>query len=146
MDTPVYRFYGPVTEYRYHFLSLSIEKEVVKIVRFSETKVADTYNLVLLDMMADGGENNDKTETKNKDMNVVLATVMQIVTDFLDKNLDCFVHIEGSDSKRRRVYQILINREYDRLINDYVIFGGNDNKKEVFEKGKTYSYFIISKR
>ncbi|TAH09462.1 MAG: hypothetical protein EAZ14_09065 [Runella slithyformis] len=115
MDTPVYRFYGPVTEYRYHFLSLSIEKEIVKIVRFSETKVADTYNFVLLDMMADGGESNDKTETKNKDMNVVLATVMQIVTDFLDKNLDCFVHIEGSDSKRRRVYQILINREYDRL-------------------------------
>lgn len=146
MDTPVYRFYGPVTEYRYHFLSLSIEKEIVKIVRFSETKVADTYNLVLLDMMADGGESNDKTETKNKDMNVVLATVMQIVADFLDKNLDCFVHIEGSDSKRRRVYQILINREYDRLINDYVIFGGNDNKKEVLEKGKTYSYFIISKR
>ena len=145
MDIPIYRFYGPITEYRYEFMSTSTDKKIIKIVRFSETIVDDTFNLVLLDMMPDGSESNDKIETKNRDMNTVLATVMQIITNFLDKNPTWFVHIEGSDPKRKRLYQILLNREYDHLT-DYVIFGGNDDQKTIFEKGKTYNYFIISKR
>ena len=146
MNIPIYKFYGPITEYRYEFLSISIEKKVIKVVRFSETDTEEIYNLVLLDIMPDGSESNDKTETKNKDMETILATVIAIITSFLHKNPTWFVHIEGSDIKRKRVYQILINREYDNLITDYVIFGGNGEERKVFEKGKNYQYFIITKR
>ena len=146
MDKPIYEFYGPIIEYRYAFLSISTEKQVIKVVRFSETEIEDTYNLVLLDIMPDGSESNDKTETKNKDMETVLATVIAIITSFLHENPTWFIHIEGSDIKRKRVYQILINREYTNLTTDYVIFGGNGDEREIFEKGKNYQYFIITKR
>ena len=29
----------------------------------------------------------------------------------------------------------------DIILTDYVIFGGNDDQKTIFEKGKTYNYF-----
>lgn len=148
MDTPIYPFEGPITEYRYNFSSVSTEKEVLKVVRFSETQLEDIYNLSLLDKLPDGRESNDKSETKNKDMDVVLATVMQIIVDFLDRNPPWIVYIEGSEEKRKRVYQILINREYDRLHDKFTILGGYDDytQLEPFERGKNYDCFMISKR
>lgn len=148
MDKPKYEFEGPVTEYRYNFTSISTTKEVEKIVRFSATTYEDIYNLSLLDRWADGGESSDKAETKNKDMDKVLATVLQIVVDFLDKNPDWVVYIEGSEAKRKRLYQILLNREYDQLKEKYKILGIFDgyNEVEPFGKGKEYDSFMISKR
>ncbi len=148
MDKPKYEFEGPVTEYRYNFTSVSTAKEVEKIVRFSATSYEGIYNLSLLDRWADGGESSDKAETKNKDMDKVLATVLQIVVDFLDKNPDWVVYIEGSEAKRKRLYQILLNREYDQLKEKYKILGIFDgyNEVEPFEKAKNYDSFMISKR
>lgn len=143
MDKRIYPFEGPVTEYRYNFRSVSSEKEVLKVVRFSETQLDDIYNLSLLDRLPEGSESTDKTESKNKDMNVVLATVMQIIVDFLDRNPLWIVYIEGSEEKRKRVYQILLNREYDRLHDKFVILGGYDDytQLEPFERGKKLRLF-----
>lgn len=145
MDTPIYKYIGPVIEYCYQFISVSLEKEAMKVVRFSELEQS-IYNLVLLDRYPDGSESNDMTETRNKDMPTVLATVMKIVTDFLHQYPSYFVHFQGSDARRARLYQILINREYDNLLTDYVVFGGIGDQYEIFEKGKTYQFFIITKK
>ncbi len=145
MDIPIYPFKGPITEYRYQFTSSSIDKNVAKVVRFSELS-DDMYNLALFDQQPDGSESSDMTETKNKDMNIVLATVMKIVVDFLHQKPTYFVFIQGSDSKRKRLYQILMNKEHQNLKGSYLIWGGNDTQTELFEKGKTYTFFVITKR
>jgi hypothetical protein len=146
MNTPIYEYIGPITEYRYQFTSLSTEKEVTKVVRFTPTTADMVYNLALFDQLSDGGESNDKTETRNKDMDKVLATVLGIIINFLHVNPFWFVYIEGSDNKRKRLYQILVNREYDRLKDNYLVFGGNGIEMESFEKGKSYEFFLIAKQ
>ena len=95
MDIPTYEFIGSITEYRYQFKSISIEKEVVKI-----------------------------------------------VADFLHQNPHWFVFIQGSDDRRKRLYQILMNRENERLVQTYVIWSVKEAHTEIFEKIKTSSFLL----
>ena len=87
MNEDSYSFEHPRIEYHYEFKSISTEREVRKIVSFTLTDLVDVYNLALLDVLPDG-QTSDMTETKNKDMILVLATVVQIIIDFFSKSPD----------------------------------------------------------
>ena len=144
MNENAYSFKDPRIEFHYEFRSVSAEKEVQKVVSFTLTDISGVYNLALLDVLPDG-QTSDITETKNKDMILVLATVVQIIIDFFSKNPGVYVLIRGSDSKRQRLYQILINREWDIIKEQFEVLGGNGLNLENFETNDTYEYFIISK-
>ena len=79
-------------------------------------------------------------------MRIVLATVMRIITDFLDKNPTVIVLFQGSDEKRQRLYRIVINREIETILQQFRIFGSIDNQIEVFESNRSYNFFLIIKR
>ncbi|MEI7581182.1 hypothetical protein [Runella sp.] len=145
MNETHYSFNQPQIEYRYDFVSISTDKEVHKRVLFTLTETEQVYNLALLDVLSNG-ETSDIVETKNKDMRIVLATVMRIITDFLDKNPTVIVLFQGSDEKRQRLYRIVINREIETILQQFRIFGSIDNQIEVFESNRSYNFFLIIKR
>ena len=144
MNEKPYFFEPPRIEYRYEFISVSEQKQVKKVVHFSPTDVEGLYNLALLDVLPNGST-SDVTETNNKDMATVLATVVQIVIDFFDKNPTNFVFIQGSDARRQRLYQIVINRELELIEKHFRVLGYDGKNIEVFQSDHTYEYFIISK-
>jgi hypothetical protein len=144
MDEPSYKFNKPRIEYRYDFTSISTEKEVQKIVLFTLTETENIYNLALLDVLANG-QTSDINETKNKDMKTVLATVMKIIQDFLDKNATAIVLFKGSEEKRQRLYRIIVNREIKVLQQSFRIFGSIDNEIELFQANREYNFFLIIK-
>lgn len=144
MNEVPYSFEPPRIDFRYEFISVSKQKQVKKVVHFSPTDVEGLYNLALLDVLYDG-KTSDLTETNNKDMNTVLATVVQIIIDFFDKNPTNFVFIQGSDARRQRLYQIVINRELELIQKHFRVLGYDGKNIEVFQSGQPYEYFIISK-
>ncbi len=145
MNEKPYPFKKIKTEFRYEFVSISESKEVKKIVVLTETKNEDIYNLALLDVVDDETV-SDISETKNKDMNTVMATVISIIGDFLNEHPQKLVLFRGSDDRRQRLYRIIISRELEVIKRSYNIFGQLPNKVEVFEIGKTYTAYIIGKR
>ena len=145
MNESPYLFTQPDITYRYEFTSVSTQKEIKKVVVLTLTELENVYNLALLDILPDG-ETTDMVESKNKDMTIVLATVIKIITDFLDKNPKVYVLIQGNDAKRQRLYQILINRDFESINKYFKVLGGNDSLIEPFQKNHSYEFFIVSKQ
>lgn len=145
MNETAYPFGQTRAEFRYEFTSISKQKEVRKVVLFSAGEDDQFYNLALLDILPDGST-SDITETKNQDMKTVLATVIQIVIHFLEKRPDAFILFQGSDQRRQRLYQTLINREYDRIKDTFVVRGVIDEIVEFFEPNRPYEFFIINRK
>lgn len=145
MNEISYSFEQPRIEYRYEFLSVSSSKQVRKLVLLTLTELEDIYNLALLDLLPNG-ETSDISESKNNDLKTILATVIKIVIDFLDKKPSTIILFQGSDEKRQRLYRIVINQELEELKNVFNIFGSISDEITLFEPNKPYDFFLISKK
>ena len=130
---------------RYEFYSKSEEKEIKKLVIFSERSNGGTYNLALLDVLEDG-QYSDLSETNNNDFQTVMATVIDILKDFLNEFPDKIVTFKGSDERRQRLYRIIIARELKSIIEHFNVFGLINENVEEFEQNVKYKLFIIKKR
>jgi hypothetical protein len=145
MEEKHYQFERPISEIRYNFRSISQDKEVAKRVIFTTSDYQNIYNLALVDVLEDGTL-SDITESRNKDMITILATVIKIIEDFLDKHPEKFLIFQGSDERRQRLYRLVISRELNNLQKHFSIFGGIEgNKAEPFRPNKAYDYFLILK-
>jgi hypothetical protein len=129
---------------RYEFYSKSEEKEVKKLVIFSERSNGGTYNLALLDVLEDG-QYSDLSETNNNDFQTVMATVIDILKDFLNEFPDKIVTFKGSDERRQRLYRIIIARELTSISKTFNIFGLINGNIEEFKQNIKYELFIIKK-
>lgn len=107
MNEISYPFEQPRIEYRYEFLSVSFSKQVRKLVLLTLTELEDVYNLALLDLLPNG-ETSDISESKNNDLKTILATVIKIVIDFLDKKPSTIVLFQGSAENAKDFIELLL--------------------------------------
>lgn len=145
MEEKYYPFERPISEIRYNFKSISKEKEVSKRVIFTTSDYQNFYNLALVDVFDDGSV-SDISETRNKDMITVFATVIKIVEEFLNQYPETFLVFQGSDKRRQRLYRLIIGREMSNIQKNFIVLGGFENSQpEHFQINQEYDYFIISK-
>ena len=146
MEENPYPFYLKNLDARYEFSSISNEKIVHKAVTFTQIPVNDFYNLALLDILADGKE-SDMAVSDNQDLPTILATVIKIVEDFLNKFPEKIVTFKGSDNRRTRLYRIVISKEIDKIQEKFIVLGLLENGEyELFETNQNYRAFLIIKK
>ncbi|WP_064197927.1 MULTISPECIES: DUF6934 family protein [Emticicia] len=145
MTEKPYPFSLTRTEFRYEFVSVSQDKAVQKVVLFTQTDSPLIFNLALLDVL-ENGKMSDVSVTNNDDLRTVLATVIKIIEDFLNKNQDRFVVFRGSDDRRQRLYRIVIGRELELLQQNFQIWGVVDNELTIFELNKEMDFYLIGKK
>lgn len=144
MEQNPYQFARTRTEFRYEFMSKSAEKEVKKIVLFTESTSSNVFNLALLDDLGNGNY-SDITESNNNDLVTIMATVIKIIEDFLNSKPDSFVIFRGSDARRQRLYRIIISRELAKIQEKFEVRGIIDNEILAnFEPNKPFDYFVIN--
>lgn len=144
MDEKAYPFQQSRIDYRYTFLSKSSKKEIKKVVIFSKIQ-ENIYNLALLDEL-ENGQLSDITESKNEDLTTIMATIIQIIHNFLSKNSENFVVFRGSDERRQRLYRIVISRDISKILKEFEVYGGiGDDSIHFYEPNKNYDYFLIKK-
>lgn len=143
MDKPFYEFEIRPQNFRYEFKS-SGHKEIDKVVLFQNMEIPNYYNLVLADILKDGSI-DDLVESNNGDMETILSTVIQIIFAFLTQNPKAKVYFTGSDLKRTRLYNIILSKEYEKLV-DFEVKGLRDNKLYKFIPNTTFDAFVISKK
>ncbi len=145
MNEKPYPFSLTRTEFRYEFVSVSQNKAVQKVVLFTQTDSPLIFNLALLDLL-ENGKMSDVSVTNNDDLRTVLATVIKIIGDFLNKNQYRFVVFRGSDDRRQRLYRIVIGRELELLQESFQIWGVVDNELTIFELNKEMDFYLIGKK
>lgn len=144
MEEKSYQFARTRTEFRYEFSSVSVEKEVKKVVLFTETSSSDVFNLALLDDLGNGNY-SDITESNNNDLITIMATIFKIVDDFLNTKPNSFVIFRGSDIRRQRLYRIIISRELAKIQEKFEVRGIIDNEMVIdFVPNKPVDYFVIN--
>lgn len=142
MQEQFYPFTLQDREFRYEFISKSPEKQVNKVVLLTLTDNHQVYNLALLDVLEDGSL-CDLVETKNKDFKIVLATVFRVIIHFLEAKPSHYVVFSGSDSRRHRLYRIVLSKEQKEISKIFRVWGIVDGIYEEFCSDTDYQYYLI---
>ncbi len=143
MNQPTYKIQVN-EENTYSFISVGRRGLILKVVRFDEIE-PDVFNLGFGDFDFEKQTLSDSIVSDNGDMEKILATVVSILSDFLQNNPKFSVFIVGSTSSRTRLYQIAINRYYEDFKVYFEIFGFQNSEFEVFQKNVNYESFLVRK-
>jgi hypothetical protein len=101
------------------------------------------YNLALLDYDQDSQTADDEVVTNNQDMPKVLATVGQIVIDFLKSMPNARILITGNSEIRQKLYARIMRNNQEELLQHYVLLGVINGKEVLFEALKYQNYQSI---
>jgi len=117
-------------------------RKISKVIEY--VKVAEhTYNLAFGDIN-ENGELDDLSVSANRDMEKVLATVVQTIFVFFEMNPEITLFFQGSTPARTRLYQIVITKEKANWTEDFLIQGICDEQIEPFESNRPYTAFLIN--
>jgi hypothetical protein len=109
-------------------------------------KIEKVCNLAFGDRNYLTGEIDDKVVTDNGDSEKVLASVVAAVYAFCDKKPDALIYATGSSAARTRLYKMGINKYYDIVHEDFIIFGQSESEWERFVKEKNYEAFVVQRK
>ena len=141
MNQPSYEFTIQDDAQTFDFESIG-KHTIKKKILYQNTSRKPFYNLALVDVLDDDSF-DDTIESRNGDMEKILATVVNTLPIFFEQFPEAIVLFKGSDERRTRLYQIIINKEMDGISHTFTFLGINDNKFEPFIKNKTYDGFAI---
>lgn len=147
MEIERYEIENNVNSVYFEFISIGSQGSIVKVIKY--TKINDeplVYNLGFGDKNLTHETIDDKAVTNNGDTDRVLATVAFTIYAFYKEFPDANVYLSGSTTSRTRLYQININKFYDYISKDFIIYGELEQGFERFEKGVNYQGFFILKK
>lgn len=72
-----------------------------------------------------------------------MAKVIKTMFVFFEKYPSCSIVIEGSTPRRTRVYNWLLDRYLDELMDNFIVHGFKKGVVELFQKQTNYSSFEI---
>ncbi|WAC14793.1 DUF6934 family protein [Dyadobacter pollutisoli] len=90
---------------------------------------------------------DDKIQTRNDDMRLILGTITVIVLEFLQNYPFAYVYAEGSTLARTRLYQREISKILDELPGDLLLYGlisAEDIGFIKFRRGINFEGFLLS--
>lgn len=127
----------------YAFFSEGPKEKIEKLIQFSLVEGNNVFNLVYGDCDPDSGEIDDMIVTDNDDSEKVFATVVAAVYSFCEKFPDAWVYTTGSTASRTRLYHMGINKYFDIVKNDFIIYVITQNGWERYIKSNNYQAFVI---
>ena len=126
-------------------MSVGPRGSIQKVVRFKRVRDG-IFNLVFGDWGEVSEIIDDKVITNNGDREKVLATVADIVIQFIDLYPSAFIFAQGSTGSRTRLYQMGINANLPLVSQHLYIEGFLNGEWQSFKKGKNYSAFLVCAR
>jgi hypothetical protein len=116
---------------------------VFKLVEFEEIG-SQRYNLAFGDFV--DGVFLDSVVTNNFDILKTISTVAEAIYRFFDNYPDAILEIEAIDEKRLRLYNRILNRKLDEIVENLNLFGYVDGQREVFQPNRSYQKFEIQRK
>lgn len=130
---------------RFQFQSIGKRGVFEKVILF-QLLADDIYNLALLDYDLDSQKYSDLSVTDNGDMLEIFATLLNVITEFLNEYKSKKIYFEGSTPSRTRLYQIVINKIYNPHNQDLIILGLKNKEWYQFEPNINFEGFLIEKK
>ena len=145
MDLQKYQLSAENSLKIFEFVSIGPIGNIPKLIKFSETHLKDFYNLGFGDKNLETGDIDDKVVSNNGDSNKVLATVVSAIYAFTDLNPETWVYATGSTKARTRLYRMGISKYYDRVSQDFEVYGLKDEMWIKFDKEVDFEAFVVKR-
>lgn len=145
MEKPSYHFKASPDALVYEFESINGAKYIRKVVVY-EPLIEELYHLGFGDL-TENGDIDYKIQSKNKDMDKVLMTVVKTMFLFFERYPDKKIVFGGSTESRSRLYRQIIARFIEKAELYFDIEGFiTDGTQEKFQKNRDYYAFLISQK
>jgi hypothetical protein len=131
--------------FSYEFDSISEHKTIRKgVVYVPYPEDENIYQLAFGNLL-DGNRIDVLDKSANHDMEMILATVIRTLLDFLELYPEKSVIFTRSTGSRTRLYRATISKMFDSLQDILSVYGVTyDLEREPFDKNKDYYAFLIS--
>ncbi|QSW88299.1 hypothetical protein J0383_18800 [Flavobacterium endoglycinae] len=155
MDYPKYELSASTDNLVFKFVSNGTNGDIPKAIVYKITDNENIYNLGFGDVISIDpitGELNldDLVESKNGDMEKIIATVAHSAYIFSKKYPDRLIFFRGSTPVRTRLYRSAISREFEELSKTFEIYGAEIKNGEVinvsFNNNKNFFGFYIKRK
>jgi hypothetical protein len=118
MKDKIYQ-YSRIQGTRYTFTSVG-KRRIVKQVIFTPTGIRNVINMGFGDLMPDGTI-DVKVNSNNGDIVRVLATTVEILSDFTFMNPNTRIFFAGSTEERTRLYTRILKTYYPNFSKQFII-------------------------
>lgn len=158
MHIKPYKLKTDTHKLRYELISSGVNnQQQSKIIEFQEFKLNELedlsahkyfhgcdsiFNLAFGDT-EDGEVFSDDTVTNNGDMLIVLRTVALAVENFLLEHPNSVIPFRGSSKSRTRLYRMHLNKFYEEISSQFMIFSAYNGEIRGFESGVNAQAFFI---
>ncbi|MCU0324740.1 MAG: hypothetical protein MUF45_05745 [Spirosomaceae bacterium] len=144
---PHYSFEVSSSKLVYEFESTSDTKTIRKVVIYEKLDDSDDYFHMGFGDLKSDGKIDYLVQSKNKDMNLILSTVVQTMFLFFKHYPHAKVIFTGSNQSRTRLYRSIISKFVSEAEQYFEIMGFNENGiQEKFKKNRDYQAFLIYQR
>jgi hypothetical protein len=127
------------------FTSEGHKGKIKKGIRIKEHGLDDIYNISFGDL-DNSSKLNDSSISNNGDWEKILATVAGAIYTHTAKYPERYIYAVGRTASRTRLYQMGIGKYWDRIKNDFEVFGFINGKWQDFEKGINYESFLARRK
>ena len=146
MREPAYPLHASDDALVFDFESIGSTSVIQKRIVFSRFPGSTSvYNLALVDVRPDGAL-DDLSVSNNRDMRMVLATVVQALRIFFESRPRGTVFFTGSTPARTRLYRIAISLNQAEAEALFDIQGLIADDFETFRANRPYDAFVIRLR
>ena len=125
----------------YSFLSNGPNGPIQKIAKFTEMG-QNIFNFGFGDYDPVTNDISDTSVSNNMDTEVIMGTLGSIIYDFTNLFLEAAIFVQGTNKARTRLYQMNINKHWERISPIFEVFGLKEERWEAFKKGVNYDAFL----
>ncbi len=135
--------YFPITDNLFYgFFSVGVKGKIPKAIIFTFEKRKKKWNLAFGDWK--NNDIDDQVMTNNQDVVKVIGTVAKVTYQFFDDYPDAVLVIEPVDEKRKKLYNIVFQRHFETIQQDFKIEGFIKKRKQNYSPQRTYEKFELS--
>lgn len=146
MKLPKYHLKAESGFTRFEFISEGPKGAIRKVIEFQKTTDPEVYNLAFGDENPTTTDVNDLAVTNNGDTDKVLATVVAALYVFFDNYPAVYIYATGSTKTRTRLYRMGISKFYEKIQEDFYLYGQVGDNFPEFKLGDDYDGFLAQRK
>ena len=136
--------YFPITDNLFYgFFSEGVKGRIPKAVIFT-LEDNGKWNLAFGDWK--NNDIDDNVMTNNQDVVKVIGTVAKVTYEFFEHYPDAVLIIDPVDEKRKKLYNIVFQRHFETIKNDFKIMGFIGVRRRIYSTKNVYDSFELSLR
>ena len=138
-----YEITKSIENYTYEFDSTGQRGKIRKIVKFIKVGKLDYFHFGFGDLDDNTGIVDDSIISNNGDTALILATLGEIIANFIHDFPSAWIYAKGNTNTRNRLYRIIISKNLSIIEDKYLLFRLLKGFWQPYKPNQNYTAFLL---